>query len=42
MRFLQLDNDHVLALDPQARDQARRRVVRFLHHATGIPATATP
>ena len=30
MRFLQLDDDHVLALDPQARDQAGRRLVRLI------------
>jgi hypothetical protein len=30
MRFLHLDDDHVLALDPQARDQAGRRLVRLI------------
>src|SRR5260370_17269179 len=36
MRFLHLDDDHVLALDPQARDQAGRRLVRLI---AGNPAT---
>ena len=36
MRFLQLDDDHVLALDPQARDQAGRRLVRLI---AGNPVT---
>jgi hypothetical protein len=35
MRFLQLDDDHVLALDPQA-DQAGRRLVRLI---AGNPVT---
>jgi hypothetical protein len=30
MRFWHLDDDHVLALDPQARDQAGRRLVRLI------------
>ena len=29
-RFWHLDDDHVLALDPQARDQAGRRLVRLI------------
>ena len=36
MRFLHLDDDHVLALDPQARDQAARRLVRLI---AGNPVT---
>jgi hypothetical protein len=36
MRFLQLDHDRVLALDPQARDQAGRRLVRLI---AGNPVT---
>lgn len=36
MRFLHLDDDHVLALDPQARDQAGRRLVRLI---VGNPVT---
>jgi hypothetical protein len=36
MRFLQLDLDTVLALDPQARDQAGRRLVRLI---AGNPVT---
>ena len=36
MRFLQLDDHHVLALDPQARDQAGRRLVRLI---AGNPVT---
>jgi uncharacterized protein YidB (DUF937 family) len=36
MRFLHLDDDHVLALDPQARDQAGRRLVRLI---AGNPVT---
>lgn len=35
-RFWHLDDDHVLALDPQARDQARRRLVRLI---AGNPVT---
>jgi hypothetical protein len=35
LRFLQLDDDHVLALDPQA-DQAGRRLVRLI---AGNPVT---
>ena len=35
MRFLRLDDDHVLALDPQAR-QAGRRLVRLI---AGNPVT---
>ena len=35
MRFLHLDDDHVLALDPQAH-QARRRLVRLI---AGNPVT---
>jgi Domain of unknown function DUF302 len=35
-RFLQLDDDHVLALDPQARHQAGRRLVRLI---AGNPVT---
>ena len=36
MRFLQLDLDTVLALDPQARDRAGRRLVRLI---AGNPVT---
>src|ERR1700691_694720 len=36
MRFLHLDDDHVLALDPQARDRAARRLVRLI---AGNPVT---
>jgi hypothetical protein len=36
MRFLHLDDDHVLALDPQARRQAGRRLVRLI---AGNPVT---
>ena len=36
MRFLALDDDHVLALDPQARGQAGRRLVRLI---AGNPVT---
>jgi len=36
MRFLQLDLDTALALDPQARDQAGRRLVRLI---AGNPVT---
>jgi hypothetical protein len=36
MRFLALDDDYVLALDPQARDQAGRRLVRLI---AGNPVT---
>ena len=36
MRFLHLDDDHVLALDPQARDQAGLRLVRLI---AGNPVT---
>ena len=36
MRFLHLDDDHVLALDPQARGQAGRRLVRLI---AGNPVT---
>jgi hypothetical protein len=36
MRFLHLDDDHVLTLDPQARDQAGRRLVRLI---AGNPVT---
>ena len=36
MRFLHLDDDHVLALDPQARDQAGRRLVCLI---AGNPVT---
>ena len=36
MRFWHLDDDHVLALDPQARDQAGRRLVRLI---AGNPVT---
>ncbi len=36
MRFLHLDLDTVLALDPQARDQAGRRLVRLI---AGNPVT---
>ena len=36
MRFLALDDDHVLALDPQASDQAGRRLVRLI---AGNPVT---
>ena len=36
MRFLQLDHDHVLALDPQARGQTGRRLVRLI---AGNPVT---
>jgi hypothetical protein len=36
MRFLQLDDDHALALDPQARQQAGRRLVRLI---AGNPVT---
>ena len=36
MRFLHLADDHVLALDPQARDQAGRRLVRLI---AGNPVT---
>ena len=36
MRFLRLDLDTVLALDPQARDQAGRRLVRLI---AGNPVT---
>ena len=35
-RFLQLDDDHVLALDPQVRHQAGRRLVRLI---AGNPVT---
>jgi hypothetical protein len=35
-RFLQLDDDHVLALDPQARRQAGRHLVRLI---AGNPVT---
>ena len=35
-RFWYLDDDHVLALDPQARDQAGRRMVRLI---AGNPVT---
>ena len=35
-RFLHLDDDHVLALDPQARHQAGRRLVRLI---AGNPVT---
>ena len=36
MRFLHLDDNHVLTLDPQARDQAGRRLVRLI---AGNPVT---
>jgi hypothetical protein len=36
MRFLQLDLDHALTLDPQARHQAGRRLVRLI---AGNPVT---
>jgi hypothetical protein len=36
LRFWHLDDDHVLALDPQARDQAGRRLVRLI---AGNPVT---
>ena len=36
MRFLALDDDHILALDPQARGQAGRRLVRLI---AGNPVT---
>jgi hypothetical protein len=36
MRFLHLDDDHVLALDPQASGQAGRRLVRLI---AGNPVT---
>jgi hypothetical protein len=36
MRFLHLVDDHVLALDPQARDQAGLRLVRLI---AGNPVT---
>ena len=36
MRFLQLDLDSALALDPQAQGQAGRRLVRLI---TGNPVT---
>ena len=36
LRFWQLDDDHVLALDPQARHQAGRRLVRLI---AGNPVT---
>jgi hypothetical protein len=36
MRFLHLDDDHVLVLDPQAGDQAGRRLVRLI---AGNPVT---
>jgi hypothetical protein len=36
MRFLHLDDDRALALDPQARDQAGRRLVRLI---AGNPVT---
>ena len=36
MRFWHLDDDHVLALDPQALDQAGRRLVRLI---AGNPVT---
>jgi hypothetical protein len=36
LRFWHLDDDHVLALDPQARHQARRRLVRLI---AGNPVT---
>ncbi len=36
MRFWHLDDDHVLALDPQARHQAGRRLVRLI---AGNPVT---
>jgi hypothetical protein len=36
MRFLHLDDDQVLALDPQARDQAGRRLIRLI---AGNPVT---
>jgi hypothetical protein len=36
MRFWHLDDDHALALDPQARDQAGRRLVRLI---AGNPVT---
>jgi hypothetical protein len=36
LRFWYLDDDHVLALDPQARDQAGRRLVRLI---AGNPVT---
>ncbi len=36
MRFMQLDLDHALTLDPQAPDQAGRRLVRLI---AGNPVT---
>lgn len=36
MRFMELDLDHALTLDPQARDQAGRRLVRLI---AGNPVT---
>jgi hypothetical protein len=36
MRFLELDLDHALTLDPQARNQAGRRLVRLI---AGNPVT---
>jgi len=30
IRFMELDLDHALTLDPQARDQAGRRLVRLI------------
>jgi hypothetical protein len=36
LRFLQLDDDHMLALDPQARYQAGRRLARLI---AGNPVT---
>jgi hypothetical protein len=39
MRFLHLDDDHVLAPDPQARDQEGRRLVRLIRLIAGNPAT---
>jgi hypothetical protein len=36
MRFLQLDLDHALTLDPQAQDRAGRRLVRLI---AGNPVT---
>ncbi len=38
LRFWHLDDDHVLALDPQA-DQAERRLVRLVRLIAGNPVT---
>ena len=39
IRFLQLDLDHALTLDPQAQDRPRRRLVRLI---AGNPGTCHP